>query len=528
MTSLTELVRAMSNPDFYPGHPVSIAVVQTQMSFVFLTGDYVYKIKKPVDLGYVDYTTLERRRHFCDREVALNQRLCPDVYLGVLPIALQQDRYAFQGSGTTVEYAVKMKQLPSDKTLDNLLRRNEVTEAMLDPLAQKIALFHRQAATNPAISSFGNPAMISRNVEENFSQSQPYIGRTLTQKQWERLSSYSNSFLRRNAALFESRVTQGRIRDCHGDLYSAHVCFSDGICIFDCIEFNDRFRYCDVAAEIAFLAMDVDYFGRRDLSDHLIDSYVQASGDSQLLELLDFYKSYRAMVRAKVNCFKIDDPLVSGADQKASAQKAIRYFDLAESYTLKTKHPFLIIMMGLVATGKSALARAVADRTGAEVISSDVTRKNLLNIPLNERHFDEFDSGLYSGEMNRKTYDAMFAEARSLLQQGRGVIIDASFRKLAERRAARDLARREKAGFILVECRAPEEVIKERLAQRLEEGSVSDGRWEVYLKQKTDADPVSEIGPLEFLALDTTLPMEQLAGTVLNRRGWWEETDRLQ
>ncbi len=526
MTSLTELVRAMSNPDFYPGHPISVAVVQTQMSFVFLTGDYVYKIKKPVDFGYVDYTTLEQRRHFCQREVTLNQRLCPDVYLNVLPITLQQGKYAFEGSGPSVECAVKMRQLPADRTLDNLLRRDEVTEPMLDGLAEKIASFHRRAATSPEISAFGNPEMIARNVEENFSQSRPYIGRTITQKQWDRLRSFSDSFLHRNAALFKNRVAQSRIRDCHGDLYSAHVCFSNGICIFDCIEFNDRFRYCDVAAEIAFLAMDVDYHGHADLSGHLIQAYTRASGDSQLPELLDFYKCYRAMVRAKVNCFKIDDPLVSADDQKTSAQRATRYFELAESYTLKTKQPFLIIMMGLVATGKSALAQAVAGKTGAAVISSDVTRKNLQNIPLNERHFDEFDSGLYSREMNRKTYDAMFAEARSLLRQGKTVIIDASFRKLAERRAARDLARREKAGFILVECGAPEAVIKERLARRLEEGSVSDGRWEVYLKQKTDTDTVSEIGPLELLSLDTTRPLEELTATVLNRQGWWEETDQ--
>ncbi|MBI4334396.1 MAG: AAA family ATPase [Chloroflexi bacterium] len=526
MAEIADLVRAMAQPGFYPHHPASVEVVQTQMSVVFLTGEYVYKIKKPVNLGYLDYTTLERRRHACEQEAVLNRRLCPEVYLGVIPVTFSGGKYTLNGQGDTVEYAVKMKQLPRDRTLDVLLRENKATPDMLAGLARKIADFHRQAVTGPAIASFGSLPMIANNVEENFSQTERYAGITVSRRHWERLRSYSRSFLGRNSGLFGRRVSAGRIRDCHGDLHSAHVCFTNGLCIFDCIEFNDRFRYGDVASELAFLAMDIDYFERADLSSHLVNAYVVASGDRQLLELLDFYRCYRALVRAKVNCFKLDDPLVPEPEKKTAADTARRYFALARSYTMVHQQPVLIATMGLVGTGKTALAQAVAQVTGAEVISSDVTRKQLLNVPLTGGRFEEYDSGLYSSAMNRKTYDEMFARTRTLLKAGKPVILDASFRRLSERETARAVARDKKARFLLVECRAPEELVKERLARRLREGSVSDGRWEIYEKQKTDTDPVSELAPTEHVILDTAQSLPELTNTVLNRWGWWEEGEK--
>lgn len=523
MASLSELVQVMSQPGFYPHNPSSVEIVQTQMSIIFLTGQYVFKIKKPVNLGYLDYTTLDKRRFFCEQEVVLNRRLCPDAYLDVIPVTLLQGKYYLEGPGEVVEYAVKMKQLPRDRTLNSLLGQDKVTLEMLGGLAQKIALFHQGAATSPIISSFGNLEMISRNVEENLTQTEKYTGVTISPGQWQRLKVYSRAFLERNTNLFSRRMRQGKIRDCHGDLHSANICFTNGICIFDCIEFNDRFRYGDVASELAFPAMDIDYYGRSDLSDHLVNTYVPLAGDSQLLELLDFYKCYRACVRAKVNCFKLDDPLVPEGEKKTASDTARRYFGLAQSYTLKYKGPILIIMMGLVGTGKTVLARAVSEKTGAAVVSSDVTRKQLLDIPLRERHFDQYASGLYSQDITRQTYDQMFSEAKSLLKSGKPVILDASFRKSPERQAALAVARQEKARFLLVECRTSEEEIRKRLAKRLMEGSVSDGRWDVYEKQLNDTDPVLELLPAEHLIVDTTQPLTELTNSVLNRWGWWDE-----
>lgn len=522
-TGLSELVQAMLEPDFYPHKPVAVEMVQTQMSFIFLTGDYVYKVKKPVNFGYLDYTNLEQRRYFCEQEIVLNRRLCPETYLGFIPIYLYQGRYSLEGPGETVEYAVKMKQLPRNRTMDVLLHQDRVTTTLLDRVAQKVADFHRDAKSDAVISSFGDMELVIKNVEENFAQTEGYIGRTVSREQWERARGFSYAFLERNKALFSQRKDSGRIRDCHGDLHSAHICFSDGICIFDCIEFNDRFRYTDVASEIAFLAMDLDYYGRGGLSDYFVNSYVAVSGDSQLLELLDFYKCYRAYVRGKVNSFKTDDTLVPEKERQDSALAARRYFELANVYTAKTTGSALIATMGLVGTGKTMLAEALSKKTGVQVISSDVIRKRLAGVPLTERHFDGYDSGLYASDMTRKTYDEIFTRAGKSLQQGKSVILDASFRKTGERRTAQSIAGQHKAGFLLIECCCAEEEIRKRLEKRVVEGSVSDGRWEIYEVQKRDTEPVVELPPLQYLRLDTTRPITELVNVVVNRWGWWEE-----
>jgi len=308
--------------------------MQTQMSFLFLTGDYVYKVKKPVDLGYLDYTTLEKRRFFCQQELKLNRRLCPDIYLEVVPIVQHQSKILLGGKGKVVEYAVKMRQLPPQRMMDVLLSKNQVSEGMVRQVAQKLADFHQQAETNAEISSYGDLSTILTNTEENFTQTQKYIGVSISREQYQTIKAYTDSFAEQNIRLFKKRVKEGRIRDCHGDLHSAHICFIDGICIYDCIEFNDRFRYCDVASEIAFLAMDLDYHRRPDLSRHFIDAYVKSSQDEELLKLLHFYKCYRAYVRGKVESFKLDDPHIPEGEKTRALAAARRYFQLAKSYIL--------------------------------------------------------------------------------------------------------------------------------------------------------------------------------------------------
>jgi aminoglycoside phosphotransferase family enzyme len=299
------------------------------MSFVFLTGEYVYKVKKPVNLGYLDYTTLDKRRFYCQREVELNRRLCPDAYLGVLPITREGDRICIDGGGEVIEYAVKMRRLPREAMMDTLLADNEVTPQMVAGVAQRLAEFHWGAEV---ISGFGDLDTITKNTEENFTQTEKYIGRTITREQYRRIRAYTDGFTAENASLFQKRIADGRIRDCHGDLHAAHICFTDGICIYDCIEFNDRFRYCDVAAEVAFLAMDLDRYGHADLSQSFVDAYVGESGDKELLTLLNFYKCYFAYVRGKVESFKLDDPYVSEEEKAKTSDVAKRYFRLAESY----------------------------------------------------------------------------------------------------------------------------------------------------------------------------------------------------
>ena len=329
MLELQELIRALMDPKAYPDDSQTVELKQTQMSCIFLTGDHVYKVKKPVNLGYLDYTSLKSRQYFCQREVELNRRLCPDAYLGVVAITRDKDRISMGGEGEVIEYAVKMRHLPEEAMMDVLLAKNRVSPQMITKVANRVAEFHREAET---VSGFGDIKTITTNTEENFNQTEKYIGQTISREQYEGIQDYTNSFIKNNAWLINKRIAGKKIRDCHGDLHAAHICFTNGICIYDCIEFNDRFRYCDVAAEVAFLAMDLDRYRRADLSRVFVDAYVDKSGDRELKKVLHFYKCYFAYVRGKVESFKLDDPLIPEEEKAKTLAIAKRYFELAASY----------------------------------------------------------------------------------------------------------------------------------------------------------------------------------------------------
>jgi aminoglycoside phosphotransferase family enzyme/predicted kinase len=512
---LPELVKALLKPEAYPEATQKIELVQTQMSFVFLADQFVYKVKKAVDLGYLDYTSLEKRQFYCQKEVELNRRLCPEVYLGVVPITRPKGAIVIGGRGEAIEYAVKMRRLPQEAMMNVLLANNRISLEMITRVAQKLAAFHQRAETNAEIGAFGEIEAITRNTDENFSQTEKYIGKTISQDSYQHLKGYTNSFIQKNTPLFNRRIKEGRIRDCHGDLHAAHICFTNGICIYDCIEFNDRFRYCDVASEIAFLAMDLDHYGRADLSSILVKAYVGDSGDKELLKLLDFYKGYRAYVRGKVESFKLDDPYLAPAEKRQTLEVAASYFDLAHAYA--ESRSILFITVGLVGTGKTTLAQALAKRLGLVVISSDVTRKQLAGIPVTEHRFEEFDSGIYSPEFSRKTYAHMFSEARLILRDSGSVILDASFIKTEERLKAKRLAEEMGAGFFIIECTMGEENIKKRLARRLERETTSDGRWEIYQPQKKAFAPVVEASPQKHAIIDTSKPVAGNIRKILNK-----------
>jgi len=324
--------QVLLNPQAYPHKPQKIELVQTQMSFIFLAGDFAYKVKKEVNLGYLDYTTLEKRHFFCHQELELNRRLCPDAYLAVVPIVEEKGGLSVEGQGEAIEYAVKMKQFPQERMMDVLLPQGQVTPEMIARVAEKLVGFHQKAETNQEIAAFGKLDVIRQNTDENFAQTEKYIGTSITAEEYQHIKNYTDNFVDSNASLFDKRVREGKIRDCHGDLHAAHVCFTDDICIYDCIEFNDRFRYSDVASEIAFLAMDLDRYQQAGLSRHLVNTYVELSHDEELLKLLNFYKCYRAYVRGKVESFKLDDPCIPEREKARILSVARSYFQLAESY----------------------------------------------------------------------------------------------------------------------------------------------------------------------------------------------------
>ena len=333
ISQLPEVIQALLDPNAYPDIGQRVDMGQTQMSFVLLTDEYVYKIKKPVNLGYLDYTTLEQRQFYCQREVELNQRLCPDTYIGVVPITRKKNEiFIEERRGDIIEYAVKMRRLPQETMMNVLLEKHRVSTEMIRRVAEKLAGFHQRTETGDNINAFGDLDTITRTTEENSSQTIKYIGNTISQDNFRHIKGYTTSFMENNSMLFSRRISEGRIRDCHGDLHAAHICFTNGICIYDCIEFNDRFRYCDVASEVAFLAMDLDHYGRSDLSRSFINAYVSCTQDSELPDILDFYKCYRAYVRGKVESFKLDDPHIPDEEKGRITGIARNYFELAASY----------------------------------------------------------------------------------------------------------------------------------------------------------------------------------------------------
>ena len=326
-----QVVDALLNPEAYPENPGKIGLIQTHISFVFVTNNFVYKMKKAVNFGFLDFSTLEKRRFFCEKELELNKRLCSEVYLEVVPI--NKSRIVkIKGIGKTVEYALKMKRLPQERIMTLLLKENKVDNKTIDEIAKIIARFHSKARESNEINEFGSIQIIKINWEENFAQTLKYINQTISSEEFEFVQSRINNFIEKNILLFERRIENNKIRDCHGDMHSGNIFITEPICIFDAIEFNDRFRYSDVASDIAFLAMDLDFQGRHDLSDYLIDRYLTYSKDQDLVRVLPFYKCYRAYVRGKVISFKLDDLNVIAEEKTFAAKEAQAYFKLATTY----------------------------------------------------------------------------------------------------------------------------------------------------------------------------------------------------
>jgi uncharacterized protein len=331
MIDQRQVVKALLNPQAYPEESGKIKLIQTHISFVFVTKKYVYKMKKAVNFGFLDFSSLSKRHFFCEKELELNKRLCADVYLEVVPIN-QSNIIKIQGDGETIEFALKMKRLPQQKIMTLLLKRGKVNEEIIDDLTKIIVKFHSNAKTSSEINDYGSLRLIKTNWDENFAQTMKYINQTISKTDLEFIQSRISNFMEKNKLLFESRIKNNRIRDCHGDMHSGNIFITEPICIFDAIEFNDRFRYSDVASDVAFLAMDLDFQDRPDLSAYFIRRYMTYSKDQELKEVLSFYKCYRAYVRGKVISFKLDDQNVTAEEKKAAVKDAQSYFRLALRY----------------------------------------------------------------------------------------------------------------------------------------------------------------------------------------------------
>ncbi len=514
-----DLLESMMNPDFYPHKPSCIELIQTHISNVFIAGDFVYKVKKPVNFGFLDFITLEKRKFYCEEELRLNKRLAPSIYIEVKPISFDSKNNIILGSSENIiDYAVVMKKLPLDRMLKILLINGEADKKIMDAIAQKIASFHQVAETGGRIDEMGGIATIRHNHDENFEQTKKYINITIPLYQFNFIKDFVNKFLTEKKDLFKKRVANHKIRDCHGDLHLEHICIADEIIIFDCIEFNERFRFSDVAAEVAFLTMDLDYNGYPRQAESFVKSYLKYSGDNDMLILLNFYRCYYAYVRGKVTSFRLDQKDLPDDERSQIEKTAERYFDLAYTYAANLEKPVLILTAGLMGCGKSYQARQLAARLNAKTIRTDVLRKEMLNINPTDRHHENFAQGIYSDDISRMTYNKAYELAESEIKSGKAVIIDASFKRRSERQKAVQLAQRLDIPFYIIECTCTDEVVKMRLEKRVKEkDNASDGRWEIYALQKNDFDEINEISADHYFTIDTSENPEPLRQEIIRK-----------
>ena len=496
-----------------------IEILHTHISVVLLGKRRVLKLKKPIDLGFLDYTTLEKRRQACQAEVELNSRLCAGYYDGVQPISQVDGKLRFSDRGPVVEYAVIMKRLPPDQMLDHLLARGEITEAIIERVVDRLNKFHHTARRGPEVDALASPEVIAGNWRENFDQTAPYVDRTIAAETYESIREWVAWWLGEHRELLRNRVIERKICDGHGDIRAESICLTDGLCIFDCIEFNERFRCSDIASEVAFLAMDLDARGRPDLGYFFSEQYAVRYPDVELFNVMPFYRCYRAYVRGKVQSFRLDATELTALDREVVALRARRYFDLAARYASPLRRPTVIAVMGLPGSGKTALARAIGGEFGLRVVSSDAVRKTLFEIT--GRY--EYGAGPYGAEANRVTYQKLAECGRDLLGRDGGVVLDATFRRKADRTSAREMALKSGAQWRVIECRLTPELIRERLERRakLKEG-LSDATWETNQRQRVEFEQFDDRDSPRF-ELDTSADL----GVVAHRAtDWLRESDQ--
>ncbi len=511
---LPPLIQAMLDPAFYP-HPAQdpIQLIQTHISYILLTGDYAYKVKKPLDFGFLNFTTLEQRRHFCQEELRMNQRGAPGLYLQVLPIFQTNGRFQFNGSGELVEYALQMRQFPQEQLFSNLFERGELTPALMEELGRVVATFHAQAETNDYIRSFGRPERVREAFDENYAQTQRYVGGPQTAQQYRETQAYTDRFFAERQELFQQRIEQDRIRECHGDLHLRNICFWEGkILLFDCIEFNEAFRFVDVMYDVSYAVMDLDARHRPDLGNVYLNTYLEETGDWEGLKILPIYLNRQAYVRAKVTSFLLEDPTATEETKATAFRTAARYYRLAWEYTLP-KRGQLFLMSGLSGSGKSTVARHLARQQGAIHIRSDAVRKHLAGIPLWQRG----GPAVYTPEMTDKTYRRLVQLGVELAQEGYTVILDAKFDRQALRGMAIAQAQQRGIPLHILHCYAPEPVLRERLQRRSQApqtgcidgveqrpADIADATAEMLAEQQAHWEDFSELEQPFLRVLDTS------------------------
>ncbi len=475
------LIAALQNPALFP-HPVEqFQVIETHISWVLLTGPYAYKIKKPVNFGFLDFTSLSAREHFCQQELKLNQRLTDNLYLEVLPVTGSAEAPQLGADGEVIEYVLKMRQFSQDGLLSTLQAKGELTTAHIDEMARQIAEFHGRAPQVLKENDLGSPEKVMEPVIQNFEQILPFLSEKADLIQLQALQAWAKDSFERLKPLLSQRKAEGFVRECHGDIHLGNITLIDGkVVIFDCIEFNEPFRMTDVYADIGFLAMDLEDRGLKSLARRLISQYLEHTGDYAGLELLNFYKAYRALVRAKVALFSLS-PDADQVQRAATLRQYRNYANLAESYSAIPSN-FLAITHGVSAVGKSHVAMRLVEALGAIRLRSDVERKRLFGNT----------KDLYAADVSAATYLRLNELAAVVLHAGFPVVIDATYLKHQQRQATAQVAEATGAPFLILDCAAPKAVIEGWLAQRqAKNDDPSDATMEVIEAQLASREPLT-------------------------------------
>lgn len=479
------LIDDLSRTEAADDRATAVEVRQTHASVVFLRAGRAFKVKKPVDLGFLDYSTPAKRERACHDEVRLNRRLAPSVYLGVTPVTREAGHLRFGGTGTPVDWAVVMRRLPEERNLRSLLARGELDGPLIDRVAERLAGFHATADRGEGISANACWEVVARNCRENLEVGERFRGKTVSLRVLERLREATERELAERRALVEARVRRGEARDGHGDLRLDHVYVladrppPEDLLVIDCIEFNDRFRHQDPVADIAFLVMELGFVGRDDLAERLAHAWLEARGDDDGHHLLRLFVSYRHAVRGKVRSIESADAEIDGGARERALETARAHF-LAALATLEaaTRRPALLLVGGLPGTGKSTLARGLAREAGFLHLATDLVRKELAGLSPEESGGQAFGEGIYTREWTDRTYAECAARARSALFEGHRVIVDATFSEESRRADLLALARRCGVPGLLILCTVDAEEAHRRLAAR--RGDVSDAGWDVY------------------------------------------------
>jgi len=491
-SGLPPLIQALHRPAGYD-HPVrNIELVETHISWVLLTGTYAYKIKKPLNLGFLDFSTLEKRLFFCEEELRLNRRLAPSLYLEVIPITGSSTTPVLGGTGKPIEYAVKMIQFSEAARLDRMLARGELHPEHVDLLAQELAEFHGRIDIAGADKPFGDPEHVHVPVMQNFTQIRTRI-EAQDQAQLQRLEIWSESRFADLCKSFENRKRDGFIRECHGDAHLANMVWHEqSVLLFDCLEFNDNLRWIDVMSEAAFLVMDLDDRGHPDLARRVLNAYLEHTGDYAGLAVFRFYQVYRALVRAKVACIRLGQSGLNHDEIKQGREEFRGYANLAERYT-QPAPPALIITHGLSGSGKTWLSQQLLESIDVIRVRSDIERKRLHGLAPGERSGSGIDGGIYASDASQRTYARLAELADMILRAGYSVIVDAAFLKRGQREQLHDVAQDLRVPFVILDVQTPENILRQRLRQRpRQQLEASEAGLAVLERQLNRREPLTD------------------------------------